>query len=106
MPRYTFQDTLTGETWDEIISWDDRVAFLEAHPHIKTLITGAPSLVGSRYTSGIKNDDGWKENLSRIAEAHPGTPLAAQHGSKDSKSVKTREVVDKWKKKTGGINST
>lgn len=106
MPRYTFQDTLTGETWDELCSWDERVAFLEAHPHITTLITGAPALVGSRYTSGIKTDDGWKENLSRIAEAHPGSAIAAQYGNKDSKSVKTREIVDKWRKQTGGVNST
>ena len=104
MPRYTFQDTNTGETWDEIVSWDERCAFLESNPHVKTLITGAPMLVGSRYTSGIKTDDGWKENLSRIAEAHPGTPLAAEYGKKDSKTVKTRQVVDNWKKKTGGVS--
>ena len=101
MPRYTFQDNQTGETWDEICSWDDRCAFLEDNPHVKTLITGAPSLVGSRYTSGIKNDDGWAENLSRIAEAHPGSALADKHSAKDSKTVKTRQAVERWRKQTG-----
>ena len=101
MPRYTFQDTQTGDTWEEICSWDDRCAFLDENPHVKTLITGAPMLVGSRYTSGIKNDDGWKENLSRIAEAHPGSALASQHGPKDSKTVKTRQAVERWRKQTG-----
>lgn len=101
MPTYTFQDTQTGETWEEVCSWDDRCAFLKEHPHIKTIIVKAPALVGSRYISGIKNDDGWKENLSRIAEAHPGSAVAAQHGSKDTTSVKTRQAVDKWRKQTG-----
>ena len=101
MPTYTFKDTQTNETWEEVCSWDDRCAFLKDNPHIKTIITKAPSLVGSKYTSGIKNDDGWAENLSRIAEAHPGSALASQHGSKDSKTVKTRQAVDKWRKQTG-----
>ena len=104
MPIYTFQDTETGEVWDENCSWNDRCAFLEAHPHITTLITSAPSLVRGKYTSGIKNDDGWNENLSRIAEAHPGTPLAERYGRKDTKTVKTRQAVNKWKKHTGGVN--
>ena len=101
MPTYTFQDKKTGETWEEICSWDDRCAYLKDNPHIDTIIVKAPAMVGSRYTSGIKNDGGWQENLSRIAEAHPGSALASQHGSKDSKTVKTRQAVDKWRKQTG-----
>jgi len=101
MPRYSFKDTETGETWDEICSWDDRVAFLEANPHIISIITGTPAIVGGRYTSGVKNDDGWKENLSRIAEAHPGSALASNYGPKDPKTVKTRQAVERWRKQTG-----
>lgn len=101
MPTYTFQDKQTKETWDEICSWDTRCKFLQDNPHLTTIITKAPAMVGSRYTSGIKNDEGWKENLSRIAEAHPGSALAAEHGTKDSKTVKTRQAVEKWRKQTG-----
>ena len=98
MPIYTFQDNKTSETWDEVMSWEDRCTFLEDNPHITTLITRAPAMVGSRYVSGLKNDEGWKENLSRIAEAHPGSELARNHGDKSSKSVKTRQAVDRWRK--------
>lgn len=101
MPIYTFHDKETGDTWEENCSWDDRCAYLKEHPNITTLITSAPSIVGGRYSSGVKNDDGWNENLSRIAEAHPNSALADRYGPKDSKTVKTREAVNKWRKQTG-----
>ena len=101
MPTYTFQDKQTGETWDEICSWDDRCAYLNEHPNTTTIITKAPTFVASRYVSGIKNDNGWNENLSRIAEAHPGSALAGKYGAKDSTTVKTRRAVEKWRKQTG-----
>ena len=34
----------------------------------------------------IKNDAGWKENLSRIAEAHPRSNLADRYGKKSVKN--------------------
>ena len=33
-------------------------------------------------TGGMKNDSGWKDNLSRIAEAHPESALADRYGKK------------------------
>ena len=45
----------------------------------------------------VKNDSGWKENLSRIAEAHPNTPLADRYGKKTTKEIKTRQVLKKHK---------
>ena len=43
----------------------------------------------------IKNDSGWKENLSRIAEAHPNTPLGDKYNKKSTKELKTRQVLKK-----------
>ena len=43
----------------------------------------------------IKSDSGWKENLSRIAEAHPRSALADRHGKKSIKEIKTKQVVEK-----------
>lgn len=103
MPSYTFKNNDTDEIWDEIMSWDERCSFLDDNPHIKQIIIKAPQLVRSQYVGGIKNDDGWKENLSRIAEAHPGSELARTHGSKDAKTVKTQTAVDKWRKSQGKI---
>lgn len=101
MPTYTFKDTTTGETWEQICSWDERCATLDKNPTLATIITKAPAMVGSRYVSGIKNDNGWSENLSRIAEAHPASKLADRYGAKDPTTVKTRQAVEKWRKQTG-----
>ena len=53
------------------------------------------SIVGD--VGGIKNDSGWKDNMSRIAEAHPGSPLARRYGKKSTKDINTRQVLKKHK---------
>ena len=47
---------------------------------------------------GPKVDNGFTENMQRIAESHPGTPLADKYGTsstKTTKEIKTREVLKK-----------
>ena len=69
MPYYNFKNNETGEEWEEFFTISGREDFLKENPHI----TQTPSMFGIAGGTGdrIKNDDGWKENLSRIAEAHP-----------------------------------
>lgn len=100
MPTYTFKDTTTEEIWDEICSYADRQAFLTENPHVTPLITKAPTLVSTRYTSGPKNDSGWNEHLARIAEAHPASDLADRYGSKSIAASGTRNAVKKWREQT------
>jgi len=95
MPNYTFEDTNTGDVYEMTMRISERDEFVKDNPHMKQLITGAPSIVGG--TGGMKNDSGWKENMSRIAEAHPGSPFAERYGKKSSKAIKTREVLKKHK---------
>jgi hypothetical protein len=47
----------------------------------------------------MKNDNGWKEMQSRIAEAHPASEFAQQHGKRTSKEIKTQAVVEKHRKR-------
>jgi len=105
MPTYTFKDNNTGEIWDEICTYSDREAFLAENPHIVTIIDKAPSIVSTQYTSGPKNDQGWNENLARIAEAHPTSDLADRYGSKSIKAAGTRNAVKKWRE-TASLKST
>ena len=49
------------------MSISERETYLEQNPHIKQLINKINIVSG---TGGIKTDSGWKENMSRIAEAH------------------------------------
>ena len=54
------------------------------------------SSVGNRTG---KTDSGWKENLSRIAEAHPRSNLAKRYGKKSIKQIKTEQVIKKHSKR-------
>jgi hypothetical protein len=55
-------------------------------------------LVSGVSTSNAKQNkvpDGFKEVLSKVAEAHPTSAIAEKHGRKSIKDVKTREIVKK-----------
>ena len=94
MPSYSFKNNETGEEWEEFFSISGREEFLEQNPHITQL----PSMVSIvSDTGGIKNDSGWGDNMSRIAEAHPGSPLARRYGKKSTKDINTRQVLKKHK---------
>ena len=97
MPTYTFENTKTGKVYDEYMSISERETYLEQNPHIKQLINKINIVSG---TGGIKTDSGWKENMSRIAEAHP-SPLAQRYGKRSIKQVKTEQVIKKHRKRRG-----
>ena len=92
MPSYSFKNNETGEEWEEFFSISGREEFLEQNPHITQL----PSMVSIvSDTGGIKNDNGWGDIMQRIAEAHPGSPLARRYGKKSTKEINTRNVLKK-----------
>ena len=94
MPTYSFRNNDTGEEWDEFFSISGKEEFLEQNKHIVQL----PSLISIvSDVGGIRNDGGWKDNMSRIAEAHPGSPLARRYGKKSTKDINTRNVLKKHK---------
>ena len=95
MPYYNFKNNDTGEEWEEFFTISGREEFLKSNPHI----TQTPSMFGIAGGTGdrIKIDDGWKENLSRIAEAHPRSSLADRYGKKTIKQSKTDAGLKKHK---------
>jgi len=60
MPSYTFENTKTGEVYDDYMSIADMESFLEKNKHIKQVISKVNIVSG---VSGLtyKNDQGWKE---------------------------------------------
>jgi len=96
MPTYTFENTKTGEVYDDMMSIAEKEVFLQKNKHIKQTITTI-NIIGG--TGGMKNDQGWKEMQSRIAEAHPASPFAERHGSKSTKDIKTKQVIEKHRKR-------
>ena len=94
MPNYNFINTDTKEEFEEFFTISGREEFLKNNPHIQQL----PSLVAlsaSGTGDRIKNDGGGKENMSRIAEANPGSPLAQRYGKSSTKDINTRKVLKK-----------
>tara|TARA_A100001011_G_scaffold29631_1_gene28686 strand:+ start:693 stop:1043 length:351 start_codon:yes stop_codon:yes gene_type:complete len=93
MPTYTFYNSETDEQFDDFMSWSQRETYLKENPHIKPMLTTA-ALVGDHII--MKTDGGMKDTFSRIAEAHPNSPLADRYGS--GRSGKSRKVENVGKK--------
>lgn len=90
MPLYEFYNSELDERYELMMSYDNKVKYLAKNPHIKEII-GAPNIVGG-HGDRIKTDGGFKEVLSKIGDAHPGSSL---NTNKSIKDIKTKEVVKK-----------
>ena len=104
MPTYTFYNTKTDEQFNDFMSWSERENYLKDNPHIEPMLTTA-ALVGDHIVNRM--DGGMKETFSRIAEAHPNSPLADRFGS--SRNSKQKKIENIGKKhglirKDGGQN--
>ena len=93
MPIYQFRNTQTDEEFEVLMKISEREEYLKNNPHIQPILS-APALVTGVSTSN-KVPEGFKEVLSKAAEAHPSSPLAQKHGKKSIKQVKTEQIVKK-----------
>ena len=101
MPVYTFLNKKTNKEYDEMMSIAEMEEYLKKNKHITQVPRGLNIVRG---VSGIthKVDSGWKDNLSRIAEAHPKSALAQRYGKKTIKQSKTEQVLEKHRKRSKG----
>jgi hypothetical protein len=97
VPTYQFRNKVTGEEWEEFLSFSGREDKLK-DTDIEQVIT-APAFVSG--VSGVthKNDSGFNDMLSRIAVANPTSPLADKYGDKGIKATKTRQAVERQKQR-------
>lgn len=100
MPVYSFKDTNTNEVFDIMMSISDLDAYKQQHPHHERYFDGTPSIVSGVSITG-KLDSGFKDVLSKISDAHPGSALAETHGRKSIKQVQTERAVRKWRSSGG-----
>ncbi len=99
MPTYDFENTKTGETWTDMMMIAEKEAFLKKNKHIRQVLSTINISSGVVGMGSMKNDNGWKEMQSRIAEAHPASNFAQQHGTRTAKEIKTQAVVKKHQKR-------
>jgi len=103
MPIYTFFNSKTKKVFTDMMTIAEKEEYLDKNKHIKQQLT-ALNIVGGVSGMSYRSDQGWKENLSRIAEAHPNSPLAQQHRKRSIKEVKTEQVVKKYKARRNAKN--
>ena len=98
MPQYTFFNKRTRKEFTDFMSISEKEEYLEKNHHISQVIVPINIVAG---VSGLthKNDQGWKENMSRIAEAHPTSPLADRYGKKSIKQIKTQQALKRNKQR-------
>jgi len=98
MPTYTFYNKKTKKEYDDYMSISEMEEFLEKNKHITQVIKSINIVSGVQGVS-YKSDQGWKDNLSRIAEAHPKSPLAQRYGKKTIKQSQTENILAKHRKR-------
>ena len=77
-----------------MMSISEMESYLKKNKHIKQNITSVNIVAGVSGMS-YRHDQGWKEVQSKIAEAHPQSAFAKEHGKKSIKQIKTEQVVKK-----------
>jgi len=103
MPLYTFENKRTGKTFTEMMTIAEMELYLKNNKHIKQNITSV-NIVGGVSGMSYRSDQGWKETLSKISEAHPNSALAQQHGKRSIKQVKTEQAIKKYKARRSAKN--
>lgn len=105
MPTYNFVNSETGEQFESFMKISEREEYLKTNPHIHSVLT-APAIVSGVSTSTQNRvPDGFKDVLSKVAEAHPASPHGHRYGKKSIKDVQTQRIVkdhvDKITKRVG-----
>ena len=98
MPTYIFRNKTTGVEWEK----DMRMSELDTYKkenNAEIMIKSVNLVGGTGENIDAKTDDGWKETLAKISEAHPDSELTKQYGRrKSAKDIKTEQARDKHKK--------
>jgi hypothetical protein len=98
MPTYRFENTKTNEITEELMSISEMEKHIKKR-HINLLPPTQMNIVSGVGSMDSKTDGGWKEMLSRVAEAHPQSNLADRYGKKSNNEIKTKQLLNKYRKK-------
>ena len=94
MPTYNFHNTKTDEKWTEYMSISEMEKFTKKK-HIELLPPTQMNIVSSVGSVDTHTDNGFKEVLSKVSEAHPESPLARRYGKRTVKDTQIEKVRKK-----------
>ena len=95
MPIYKFRDVVKDEIFEVTLRISDYESFMVNNPDVERYFATDDAPVTVRGVGGIKTDSGFKEVLSKISDAHPGSQLSDRHSAKSIKQAKTDQVINK-----------
>jgi hypothetical protein len=101
MPTYRFYNKRTKEEYTDLMSISEMEEFIQKK-HIKLLPPTQVNIVSSVGNIDSKTDNGWKEVLSKVSEAHPASNLASQYGKKSVKDTQVDRVIKTHRAKKAG----
>ena len=94
MPTYRFKDHNTGKTLEELMLISEMEKFTK-NKHIELLPPTQMNILSSVGSVDSHTDNGWKEVMSKAAEAHPESPLAERYGKKSVKDTQIEKIRKK-----------
>ena len=105
MPIYSFENVKTGKEYTEHLTMSELDAYLVKNKNVRQVFTSL-NIVGGVSGLTHKTDSGWQDNLQRIAEAHPTSPLAQRYKKKSIKETRTQQVLEKHRKRQKDLKKT
>lgn len=102
MPIYEFYNEETDEYFEDILSIREKEELLKINTHIRS-VPSSFAIVSGVGSIDSKTDNTWKEVLSKVSEAHPGSPLADRYSSQSIKEAKTKQIIEKHRAKWRNI---
>ena len=101
MPTYRFLNKRTKKEYTDLMSISEMEEFIQKK-HITLLPPTQLNIVSSTGSLDSKTDNGWKEVLSKVSEAHPASNLASQYGKKSVKDTQVDRVIKTHRAKKAG----
>ena len=96
MPTYRFKDHNTGKIWEDLMLISEMEKFIKKK-HIELLPPTQMNILSSVGSVDTHTDNGFKEVLSKVSEAHPESPLARRYGRRSVKDVQISNMRKKHK---------
>ena len=101
MPTYRFYNSKIKKEYTDLMSISEMETFIKKK-HIKILPPTQLNIVSSVGHVDSHTDNGWKEVLSKVSEAHPASELANQYGKKSVKDTQVDRIIHKHRRKKAG----
>ncbi len=98
MPTYTFEHLKTGVITDFSMTMSERDEFVMKNKDYRQVFTTL-NIIGGVAGLTHKPDSGFQDVVQKIAEKHPGSPLADRFRKKSIKEIRTKQVIDKHRKR-------